>query len=173
MSAQTATPFSKRHGRWQRDPHQRPTAGAAAICRGALPVDVNRAICQHLPAATRWTIDVDVSVCRRTTIKTKAGPQNLLNPHNPHVLLPLPSTATNTTRRRTRGRHKLSTDFHSTIPLGHEQPLVVPQLMHLWHEPLGTMIEPHSAQVGASDRAMKLKEGRPLPFPLLLPFPLV
>ena len=38
----------------------------------------------------------------------------------------------------------------------YEQPLVVPQLMHLWQLPLGIMIEPHSGQVGASVRAMKL-----------------
>src|SRR6185369_15538428 len=36
------------------------------------------------------------------------------------------------------------------------QPLVVPQFTHLWQLPLGIMIEPHSGQVGASVRAMKL-----------------
>jgi hypothetical protein len=36
------------------------------------------------------------------------------------------------------------------------QPLVVPQFTHLWQEPLGIMIDPHSGQVGASVRAMKL-----------------
>ena len=39
---------------------------------------------------------------------------------------------------------------------GYEQPLVVPQLTHLWQLPLGIMIDPHSGQVGASVRAMKL-----------------
>jgi len=43
----------------------------------------------------------------------------------------------------------------------YEHPEVVPQLTHLWQLPLGIMIEPHSGQVGASLRAMKLK----LPFP--------
>jgi len=38
----------------------------------------------------------------------------------------------------------------------YEQPLVVPQLTHLWQLPLGIMIDPHSGQVGASVRAMKL-----------------
>ncbi len=38
----------------------------------------------------------------------------------------------------------------------YEQPLVVPQFTHLWQLPLGIMIEPHSGQVGASVRAMKL-----------------
>ena len=36
------------------------------------------------------------------------------------------------------------------------QPEVVPQLTHLWQAPFGTMMLPHSGQVGASDRAMKL-----------------
>ena len=44
------------------------------------------------------------------------------------------------------------------------QPLVVPQLVHLWQLPLGIMIDPHSGQVGASLRAMKLKLPLPLPF---------
>ncbi len=39
---------------------------------------------------------------------------------------------------------------------GYEQPDVVPQLTHLWQLPLGIMIDPHSGQVGASVRAMKL-----------------
>jgi hypothetical protein len=39
---------------------------------------------------------------------------------------------------------------------GYEQPEVVPQLTHLWQLPLGIMIDPHSGQVGASVRAMKL-----------------
>ena len=38
----------------------------------------------------------------------------------------------------------------------YEQPLVVPQFTHLWQLPLGIMIDPHSGQVGASVRAMKL-----------------
>lgn len=38
----------------------------------------------------------------------------------------------------------------------YEQPDVVPQLTHLWQLPLGIMIDPHSGQVGASVRAMKL-----------------
>ena len=40
--------------------------------------------------------------------------------------------------------------------LPQEQPDVVPQLTHLWQLPFGIMIEPHSGQVGASVRAMKL-----------------
>ena len=38
----------------------------------------------------------------------------------------------------------------------YEQPEVVPQFTHLWQLPLGIMIDPHSGQVGASVRAMKL-----------------
>lgn len=44
-------------------------------------------------------------------------------------------------------------------PLGRAnqlQPDVVPQFTHLWQLPFGIMIEPHSGQVGASVRAMKL-----------------
>ena len=33
---------------------------------------------------------------------------------------------------------------------------MVPQLVHLWQLPLGTMIDPHSGQVGASVRTRKL-----------------
>src|SRR3954467_6771637 len=44
--------------------------------------------------------------------------------------------------------------------------------MHLWQEPFGIMIDPHSEQVGASVRAMKLYAAWPLPFPLLLLWPL-
>ena len=32
---------------------------------------------------------------------------------------------------------------------------MVPQLVHLWQLPLGTMIDPHSGQVGASVRTRK------------------
>ena len=42
------------------------------------------------------------------------------------------------------------------VVLSYEQPLVVPQLVHLWQLPLGTMIDPHSGQVGASVRTKKL-----------------
>ena len=34
---------------------------------------------------------------------------------------------------------------------------MVPQFTHLWQLPFGIMMEPHSGQVGASVRAMKLK----------------
>ena len=44
----------------------------------------------------------------------------------------------------------------SRTPSDQEQPLVVPQFTHLWQLPFGIMIEPHSGQVGASVRAMKL-----------------
>jgi len=47
----------------------------------------------------------------------------------------------------------------------YEQPVVVPQLTHLWQLPLGTVIEPHSGQVGASLRTRKLYISPwPLPF---------
>jgi|HubBroStandDraft_2_1064218.scaffolds.fasta_scaffold73188_3 hypothetical protein len=46
--------------------------------------------------------------------------------------------------------------FASSLPDRYEQPEVVPQLTHLWQLPLGIMIDPHSGQVGASVRAMKL-----------------
>ena len=44
------------------------------------------------------------------------------------------------------------------------QPDVVPQFTHLWQLPFGIMIDPHSGQVGASVRAMKLKLGLKFPF---------
>ena len=51
-------------------------------------------------------------------------------------------------------------DAHAHVDRGASlaqlQPLVVPQLTHLWQLPLGIMIDPHSGQVGASLRAMKL-----------------
>ena len=47
-------------------------------------------------------------------------------------------------------------DFAGRRSAAQEQPLVVPQFTHLWQLPLGIMIDPHSGQVGASVRAMKL-----------------
>src|SRR4051812_7119513 len=47
-------------------------------------------------------------------------------------------------------------DRAGRVDRDYEQPLVVPQLTHLWQLPLGIMIDPHSGQVGASVRAMKL-----------------
>ena len=47
-------------------------------------------------------------------------------------------------------------EARSFVLTDYEQPEVVPQLTHLWQLPLGIMIDPHSGQVGASLRAMKL-----------------
>ena len=54
----------------------------------------------------------------------------------------------------------------------YEQPVVVPQLTHLWQLPLGTVIEPHSGQVGASLRTRKLYIS-PWPLPFLPLWPLL
>ncbi len=53
--------------------------------------------------------------------------------------------------------------------------MVVPQLIHLWQFPLGTVIEPHSGQVGASLRTRKPYISLPFwpcPLPLLPLWPL-
>ena len=58
---------------------------------------------------------------------------------------------------KTKGRTLAGPPFRRAVQLaGYEQPEVVPQLTHLWQLPLGIMIDPHSGQVGASVRAMKL-----------------
>ena len=55
-----------------------------------------------------------------------------------------------------KGRPSRASPFGTFGLATYEQPLVVPQLTHLWQLPLGIMIDPHSGQVGASVRAMKL-----------------
>ena len=55
-----------------------------------------------------------------------------------------------------RGADAAGSDVGVESADDYEQPLVVPQLTHLWQLPLGIMIDPHSGQVGASVRAMKL-----------------
>ena len=59
---------------------------------------------------------------------------------------------------RTKKREGRSPPVGSTdaVADGYEQPLVVPQLTHCGSCRLGIMIDPHSGQVGASVRAMKL-----------------
>ena len=65
--------------------------------------------------------------------------------------------ATDGARAPQKGRTLAGPPFRRGVRLaGYEQPEVVPQLTHLWQLPLGIMIDPHSGQVGASVRAMKL-----------------
>ena len=66
------------------------------------------------------------------------------------------ATSRNLKGPQTRREEHEAPPFFVGLTSAYEQPLVVPQLTHLWQLPLGIMIDPHSGQVGASVRAMKL-----------------